>query len=110
VRRKSTVVMLGSVNEVVSPPYRVTYNASKTALYTVARSLRIELTPLGINCDTLMTGSPSTKLFKSTPLKVPELSLYSAVASKVEGREFLKNAQWVDADEFSKRVIRDLLK
>ncbi|KAJ8105164.1 hypothetical protein ONZ43_g7534 [Nemania bipapillata] len=109
-KRKGTVVMLGSINEVFSPPYQVAYTASKAAVHAAARSLRIELAPLGIRCVTLMTGSVRTKLFENAPSKVPEHSLYSAVASKIEGRDFLKNAQWANADEFAKQVVGDLLK
>ncbi|KAI0102869.1 hypothetical protein GGR51DRAFT_273536 [Nemania sp. FL0031] len=109
-KQKSTVVMLGSVNEVFSPPYQAAYNASKAAVHAAARTLRIELAPLGIGCVTVMTGSVRTKLFENAPSNVPEQSFYSAVASKIESREFLKNAQWVDADEFAKQVVRDLLK
>jgi 1-acylglycerone phosphate reductase len=107
---KSTVVMLGSVNEVFTPPYQTAYTASKAALHAAARTLRIELAPLGVQCVTLMTGSVRTKLFDNAPTKVPEDSLYAAVADKIEQREFLKNAQWVDADKFAKQVADDLLK
>ncbi|KAI1756478.1 hypothetical protein F4782DRAFT_267178 [Xylaria castorea] len=107
---KSTVVMLGSVNEVFSPPYQTAYNASKAAVHAAARTLRVELAPLGINCITLMTGSVRTKLFENTPSKVPEQSFYSPVADKIEKRDFLKNAQWVDADEFARQAANDLLK
>ncbi|KAI0486463.1 hypothetical protein F4859DRAFT_470459 [Xylaria cf. heliscus] len=107
---KSIVAMLGSVNEVFSPPYQTAYNASKAAVHAAARTLRVELAPLGINCVTLMTGSVRTKLFENAPSKVPEQSFYKPVADKIENREFLKNAQWVDADEFARQVVNDLLK
>ncbi|KAI0430230.1 hypothetical protein F5Y09DRAFT_237298 [Xylaria sp. FL1042] len=107
---KAIVVMLGSVNEVFSPPYQVAYNASKAAVHAAARTLRVELAPLGIQCVTLMTGSVRTKLFENAPTKVPEGSFYQPLASRIEGREFLKNAQWVDADDFARQVADDLLK
>ncbi|KAI1178772.1 hypothetical protein F4777DRAFT_61471 [Nemania sp. FL0916] len=106
----STVAMLGSVNEVFSPPYQAAYNASKAAVHALAKTLRVELAPLGINCVTLMTGSVRSKLFDNAPSQVPETSFYSAVADKIEGRDFLKNAQWVDTDEFAKQVVSDLLR
>ncbi|TGJ85911.1 hypothetical protein E0Z10_g2874 [Xylaria hypoxylon] len=108
--QKSTIVMLGSVNEVFSPPYQAAYNASKAAVHAAARTLRVELAPLGINCVTLMTGSVRTKLFENAPSKVPENSFYSALADKIENRDFLKNAQWVSADDFARQVADDLLK
>ncbi|KAI0390514.1 hypothetical protein F5Y17DRAFT_461688 [Xylariaceae sp. FL0594] len=107
---RSTVVMLGSVNEVFTPPYQVAYTASKAAIHAAARTLRIELAPFGVQCVTLMTGSVRTKLFANAPTKVPEDSLYGAVSDKIENREFLKNAQWVDADKFAKQVADELLR
>ncbi|KAI1190976.1 hypothetical protein F5B17DRAFT_9368 [Nemania serpens] len=109
-REKGTVVMLGSINEVFSPPFQVAYTASKVAVHAAAKTLRIELAPLGINCVTLMTGSVRTKLFENAPSKVPESSLYSPIASRIEEREILKHAQWVDADQFAKQVVGDLLR
>lgn len=109
-KEKATVVMLGSVNEVFCPPFQTVYNASKAAVHAAARTLRIELAPLGIRCVTLMTGSVRTKLFDNAPTKVPEDSLYSSVAGHMENREFLKHAQWVEADEFARQVVRDLLR
>ncbi|KAI0144279.1 hypothetical protein GGR57DRAFT_482604 [Xylariaceae sp. FL1272] len=107
---KATVVMLGSVNEIFCPIYQSAYNASKGAVHIIARTLRVELAPLGVNCVTLMTGSVQTKLFDNAPSKVPEHSLYAPVASEVESRDFLKNAQFVSADEFARQAVDDLLK
>jgi NAD(P)-dependent dehydrogenase (short-subunit alcohol dehydrogenase family) len=107
---KSTVVMMGSINEVFSPPYQAAYNASKAAVHAAARTLRVELAPLGVNCVTLMTGSVRSKLFKNAPSKIPDNSLYSAVADKIESRDFLKNAQWIDTNEFARQAVDDLLR
>ncbi|KAI0515220.1 hypothetical protein F5B22DRAFT_192967 [Xylaria bambusicola] len=109
-KTKSTVAMLGSVNEVFMPPYQLAYNTSKVAVHAAARALRVELAPLGIHCVTLVTGSVRTKLFENAQSKVPEGSFYATVASRIEGREFLKDAHWVDADEFARQVVNELLK
>ncbi|KAI1819626.1 hypothetical protein F4861DRAFT_124915 [Xylaria intraflava] len=108
---KSTIVMLGSINEVFTPPYQSAYNASKAAVHAVARTLRVELAPLGINCVTLMTGGVRTKLFENAPPStLPADSLYAAVAGSIESREILRNAKWVDADEFARQVADELLR
>lgn len=106
----STVAMLGSVNEVFLPPYQLAYNTSKVAVHAAARALRVELAPLGIRCVTLMTGSVRTKLFENAPSTVPEGSFYAPVASRIEGREFLRDARWVDPDEFARQVVDELSK
>ncbi|KAI1264273.1 hypothetical protein F5Y18DRAFT_90339 [Xylariaceae sp. FL1019] len=110
VNGKATVVMLGSINEIFCPIYQSAYNASKAAVHAIARTLRVELAPLGINCVTLMTGSVQTKLFDNAPSKVPEDSLYASVANEVETRDFLKTAQFVSTDQFARQAVDDLLK
>ncbi|KAJ3573216.1 hypothetical protein NPX13_g4779 [Xylaria arbuscula] len=87
---KSVVAMLGSVNEVFLPPYQLAYNTSKVAVHAAARALRVELAPLGIHCVTLMTGSVRSR--------------------RIEDREFLRDAHWVDADDFARQVVDELLK
>lgn len=101
---------VGSINEIFCPPYQAAYNASKAAVHAAMRTLRVELAPLGVKFVTLMTGSVRTKLFDNAPTKVPEDSLYSAVAESVENREFLKEARWVEPEVFAQQVVSDLLK
>ncbi|KAI5866537.1 putative short-chain dehydrogenase/reductase [Durotheca rogersii] len=109
IEAKGVVATVGSVNEVFCPPYQVAYNASKAAVHAAMRTLRVELAPLGVSFVTIMTGSVRTKLFDNAPTKVPEDSLYHAVAEDVERRAFLREAQWVEPDVFAKQVVGDLL-
>lgn len=110
IQAQGTVATVGSVTEIFCPPYQVAYNASKAAVHAIARTLRVELAPLGVKFVTLMTGSVRTKLFENAPTKIPEDSLYYAVAENVENRAFLKNARWVEKEVFARRVVSDLLK
>ncbi|KAI1399395.1 putative short-chain dehydrogenase/reductase [Hypoxylon fuscum] len=110
IQAQGTVATVGSVNEIFCPPYQAAYNASKAAVHAVARTLRVELAPLGVNFITLMTGSVQTKLFDNAPTKVPENSLYRAVAGNVENREFIKGARWIEPEVFARQVVGDLLR
>ncbi|KAI2640343.1 NAD(P)-binding protein [Hypomontagnella submonticulosa] len=110
IQAQGTVATVGSINEIFCPPYQAAYNASKAAVHAAMRTLRVELAPLGVKFVTLMTGSVRTKLFDNAPTKVPEDSLYSAVAESVENREFLKEARWVEPEVFAQQVVSDLLK
>ncbi|RYO89856.1 hypothetical protein DL764_008521 [Monosporascus ibericus] len=107
---RGVVASVGSVNEVFHPPYQVAYNASKAAVHEMSNSLRVELKPLGVRFVTLMTGSVRTKLFDNAPTKLPEDSMYGAVRESVEGRGFLKNAKWVEPEDYAKQVVAQLLK
>ncbi|CAJ2511982.1 Uu.00g076070.m01.CDS01 [Anthostomella pinea] len=110
IEARGTVATVGSVNEVFCPPYQAAYNASKAAVHAMSRTLRVELAPLGVRFVTLMTGSVHTKLFDNAPTKLPEDSMYCAVADNVENRDFLKQAQWAEPDVFAKQVVSDLLR
>ncbi|OTA98184.1 hypothetical protein M426DRAFT_326187 [Hypoxylon sp. CI-4A] len=110
IQAQGTVATVGSINQVFCPPYQVAYNASKAAVAAVTRSLRVELAPLGVKFVNLVTGAVQTKLVDNAPSKLPEDSLYRAVAENLESREFMKGANWMDAEVFAKQVVGDLLK
>ncbi|KAI1335604.1 putative short-chain dehydrogenase/reductase [Xylariaceae sp. FL0016] len=110
IKAKGMVASVGSVNEVFCPPYQTAYNASKAAVHAMGRTLRREMAPLGVKFVTLMTGSVRTKLFDNAPSKVPEGSMYHAVANTVESREFLKEARHIDADVYARQTVDELLK
>ncbi|KAI1806414.1 putative short-chain dehydrogenase/reductase [Daldinia bambusicola] len=108
IRARGTVATVGSINEVLCPPYSVAYSASKAAVHAVSRVLRVELAPLGVRFVTLVTGSVKSKLGDNTPSKVPEDSLYRAAASTIENHEFLRGQPVTDTDVFARQVVRDL--
>ncbi|KAI1381997.1 putative short-chain dehydrogenase/reductase [Hypoxylon crocopeplum] len=110
IQGRGVVAVVGSVNEYFCPPYQAAYNASKAAVHAVARSLRVELAPLGVRFVTLVTGSVRSRLFDNAPTKVPEDSLYRPVAHKVENRDFLKDARWVEPEVYARQVVGELLR
>ncbi|XDG10124.1 hypothetical protein ABKA04_009739 [Annulohypoxylon sp. FPYF3050] len=110
IEAKGTVATVGSINEVFNPPFQVAYNASKAAIHAIARSLRVELAPLGVKFVTLITGGVTTKLFENAPTELPENSLYQPVKQKIEKCEFLDGGTFLEAEEYAKQVVGDLLK
>ncbi|KAI1090669.1 putative short-chain dehydrogenase/reductase [Rostrohypoxylon terebratum] len=110
IEAKGTVASVGSINEFFTPPFQVTYNASKAAIHAIARSLRAELAPLGVKFVTLITGAVTTKLFDNAPTELPEGSLYQPVKQKIEKREFLEGGRFIEAEKYAKQVVGDLLK
>ncbi|KAL7629528.1 NADPH-dependent 1-acyl dihydroxyacetone phosphate reductase [Parahypoxylon ruwenzoriense] len=110
IEAEGTVATVGSVNEIFCSPYQSAYNASKAAVHAVMRTLRVELAPLGVKFVTLMTGSVRTKIFDNAPTKIPEDSLYLPIAEILEGREFLKEAHWIEPEVFAKQVVGELLR
>ncbi len=70
-RGKSIVVMLGSVNEVFSPPYQAAYNASKAAVHAAARTLRVELAPPGHPLRDVDNGERAHQVVRECPVEGP---------------------------------------
>ncbi|KAI1208019.1 putative short-chain dehydrogenase/reductase [Annulohypoxylon truncatum] len=110
IEAQGTVASMGSINEVFNPPFQVAYNASKAAVHAIARTLRVELAPLGVRFVTLVTGGVNSKLFDNAPTRLPDDSVYAPVRQVIEGREFLRDATFVEAEVYARQVVADLLR
>jgi 1-acylglycerone phosphate reductase len=87
------------------------YGASKAALTIFSETLRVEMTPFGVNVVTVITGIVETNIMNnSLALEIPLNSRY-AVAQK----EILDRAQGKDVGshmksaDYAERVVGDLL-
>lgn len=107
---ESVVANLGSINQVLCPPFHSVYNATKAAVETLGHSMRTELAPLGVRVVTLKTGSIKTDLFNNAPSKLPEGSLYAPIRDWIEQRRFTEAATFMDANEYAKYVVAQLLR
>jgi len=124
------IATVGSVNEVFLPPFQTAYNASKAAVHAWGNTLRLELKPLGVRVVTIVTGSVRTNLMDNEAVRrtggdggggeggtkggeddaLPEESYYKPLQKYIRDREFLKHAQWQDADVYARDVVAALLK
>lgn len=109
---RGLVATVGSVNTVLNPPYQTAYNASKAAVTSLGHTLRVELAPFGVRVVTVTTGSVRSKLFDNADeaCRVPPDSLYYPLKERIEKRDFLGNARWMDARDYARQVVGDLLK
>lgn len=105
---RGVVVFMGSVNEVLCPPFTAVYNASKAAVESLARSIRRELAPLGIRVVIAKNGAVRTGLFANAPATLPPGSLYEPLRQYIEGKEFLRG--FVEVDDFAAQLAGDLLR
>jgi 1-acylglycerone phosphate reductase len=111
IEARGVVASLGSINQVVLPPYHAAYNASKAALRAWGDTLRVELAPFGVRVVTVVAGSVSSHLFDNAPeSQLPDGSRYAPLAGRIKERDYLKSAKWGPADEFAKQVAGDLLR
>jgi 1-acylglycerone phosphate reductase len=101
---KGTIAMTGSVSTFIPQPGSSMYNASKAALSMYARTLRLELKPLGVKVVLVLTAAVATKM-TSTRLQFPQDSVYRPVADKVnKGWDDLDKSA-MEAAEYSRRVV-----
>lgn len=63
---RGRVVLIGSANGRVAPPYMGAYAASKHALEAIADSLRVELGPWGIHVSIVQPGSVNTPIWEKS--------------------------------------------
>ncbi|KAH8895916.1 short-chain dehydrogenase/reductase [Thozetella sp. PMI_491] len=108
---RGTIVSLCSINEVLCPPFHAAYNASKAAVESLSRTMRNELSPLGVKVVMLKTGSVRTKLFDNAPTSVlPEGSMYTPLKEWIEGRGFTAKAPFADLATYARDVANELLR
>ncbi|KAI1385392.1 putative short-chain dehydrogenase/reductase [Hypoxylon trugodes] len=105
------VANIGSINTEIRPPFFSIYNASKAAIEVLGASIRTELAPFGVRVVTVKTGSIKSELFNNAPpTKLPENSLYLPAKEYIESRIVVKTAATMEADEYAKKVVSQLLK
>ncbi|KAI8960353.1 NAD(P)-binding protein [Daldinia sp. FL1419] len=105
------VANIGSVNAELKPAFFSIYNASKAALDVLGGTIRPELAPLGIRVVTVKTGGVETGLFaNAAPTELPEDSPYQPMREYIEGREMLKQVNYILPEAYATKVVNELLK
>lgn len=114
VAARGVVGTIGSINQVLNPPFQVAYNASKSALAAIADTLRVELAPLGVRVVHIVTGAVRTTLLEhkdaAGPDRLPQGSWYEAVRESIEKRTFLESPalRFMTPADYARQVVRDL--
>lgn len=73
-RRSGTVVAVGSLTSFVPFPGNASYAASKSALYTLLRSLRVELKDASVGIGMVLAGYTDTAMTANMTTRVPAMS------------------------------------
>ncbi|KAL9115955.1 MAG: hypothetical protein Q9227_000323 [Pyrenula ochraceoflavens] len=114
IKSKGVIVNNASIAAICASPFQGIYNASKSATLTMGDVLRVEMAPFDVQVVTLMTGTVKTKFYDSSlmeHMEVPENSLYKPIEDKVNAvADGSWLAKWMDADEYARRTVGDLLK
>lgn len=73
-RGQGRIVAVGSLTSFVPFPGNATYAASKSALFTLMRSLRMELEDSGVSLGIVLPGHTATEMVKDLKASVPSMS------------------------------------
>ncbi|KAI0485011.1 hypothetical protein GGR56DRAFT_616529 [Xylariaceae sp. FL0804] len=112
IKAKGMAVFITSISGYLNIPYMGTYSASKRSLEIVAETLRLELSPFGVDVLEIVTGGVQTNgQSYFGDFKLPEQSLYksieSTVASRAQGKDGMPRA---DRSEYAEAVVNEIVK
>lgn len=120
-RRSGTIVNIGSVAAIACMPFGGPYSASKSAVHAISDTLRLELSPFGVNVVVVAPGAIKSSIAENT-LKnrsnsskpsgddgdlgyLPAESLYKHVEDLVKFRaEFSQQGEPTPSETFAKNV------
>ncbi|ETS87033.1 hypothetical protein PFICI_00861 [Pestalotiopsis fici W106-1] len=104
------VANVGSISAQAEPVFQGIYAASKAAVAAMSGVMRKELAPLGIRVVTIVSGAVATNFKQGNkPWRVPEGSLYSALAGDIESKQSAGSSYAMEPDDYAKKVVGDLL-
>ena len=80
---RGTIAITGSGSSRVQVPTSATYNATKAAVEMYAKTLRLEMQPLGCHVTYVMTGAVATPMFFDQAIAFADDSPYRPIADEI---------------------------
>ncbi|KAK5115043.1 hypothetical protein LTR62_001740 [Meristemomyces frigidus] len=108
IKARGLIATIGSINQVLSPPYQTAYNACKHAINGITDTLRVELASLGVRVVNIVTGSVDTAQHAGA-VSLPESSYYAAAKKDIESKKMMNQGWKQRPEEYAKKVVGDLL-
>ncbi|KAI6088059.1 oxidoreductase [Hypoxylon rubiginosum] len=111
IKSKGRVVNLSSCGAAVNTPWIASYTSTKAALTTLSETLRLELSPFGVNVTTIMAGAVVSHFHDNEPqFRLPEGSYYAPIESIIAGWASGKSKpQSGPAEQFVESIIDDIV-
>ncbi|KAK1780214.1 hypothetical protein QBC45DRAFT_409372 [Copromyces sp. CBS 386.78] len=108
---KGLIINIASLAAITPYVFGSVYCASKGAVVSYSRTLRLELKPFGVRVMTTMTGTVQSQIASKTHRTLPENSIYMRVKEFFERRlTFSQNNATVKTDDYARRLVANALK
>ncbi|KAK5654551.1 hypothetical protein OQA88_7180 [Cercophora sp. LCS_1] len=108
---KGLIINIASLAAVTPYVFGSVYCASKGAVVSYSRTLRLELKPFGVRVMVAMAGTVRSQIASKTHRTLPEGSIYQRVKEIFERRlTFSQNNGTVKTEDFAKKLVGKALK
>lgn len=108
---RGLIVNVASLAAVTPYVFGSAYCASKGAVVSYSRTLRLELKPFGVRVTVAMAGTVRSQIASKAHRELPEGSIYRRVKHLFERRlTFSQNNATVRTEDFAAQLVRDVLK
>ncbi|KAI8714912.1 hypothetical protein NCS52_01212100 [Fusarium sp. LHS14.1] len=111
---RGTIVNIGSIAGITPFPCMSVYSASKAALHAFDTALRYEITPLGVDIMTVITGAVQTRIADNAPkFKLPDGSRYSQAEELLKAialGEEVHRSTMTTTEGYAEKVLNDILR
>lgn len=107
---RGLIINIASISSVTPYAFASAYSASKGAVVSYSRTLRLELRPLGVRVTVGMVGTVRSNI-ASKPRLLPADSLYLPIADVYKQRQtFSQTNGTMDTPEFARRLVAAALR
>ena len=108
---RGLIINIASLAAVTPYAFGSVYCASKGAVVSYSRALRLELKPFGVRVTVAMAGTVRSQIASKTHRTLPPDSIYQRVAHIFERRlTFSQNNATVKTEDFARKLVHDALR
>jgi 1-acylglycerone phosphate reductase len=111
IKAKGLIINIASLSAVTPYPFGSIYTASKGAVVSYSRTLRIELEPFGVRVMVAMAGTVRSQIVNRSHRTLPAGSIYQRVAHIFEWRlTFSQKNATVETSDFARQLVAAALR
>lgn len=111
IRARGLILNISSISSTVADLYCSAYSATKGALNSYSRTLRLELRPFNVRVMVAVTGTVKSKIASRINTKLPEDSIYKPVEDfYIKRHTFSQDTVPMDTDRYATKIVEQASK